>query len=201
MEMVRSNNGPGLVFDLDFSLMPSRSHESSCRLPNGGVKLEREKAITFDVSLNIGEVPREGYDIPLLSKKEGSQWKQIRTTCESPFSKVQHQVLVELIVQYQRDETPGDNAIPIAQEVLRFLIPLHFVVPSLPSLPFSPFNTCSSTSLASSPSSQNDGNQRHPYKKAAFMKIPAYSQLFYPNGDPRHNEWEIRGEPLPVYCK
>jgi hypothetical protein len=159
--------------------------------------LQDKNTISFNMSLYLKEdLAREGDKMPDSTKKDASQWQRVRTTSGSPFLTVRHQVLVELIIQYQH-ETSDDGTIPIAQEVLRFSVPLHFVIPSMP---FTSLPSQSSTSLVSSSSSQ-ENNRRVPYGKHALMKIPAYSQLFYPNGEPRCNDWESQGEPLPLYCK
>jgi len=102
---------------------------------------------------------------------------------------------VELICQYQHDGADDDTNSPtIAQELLRFSIPLHFVIPTAP---FVHNHSVSSTSLSLNPTP----HQQNPYDKHTSMKIPAYSQLFYSNGDPRFNEWDTHGEALPAYCK
>lgn len=121
-----------------------------------------------------------------------SKWKHIRTTSDSPFLKVRHQLFVELICAYEHEGAPGegDSGPSIATESLHFILPLHFVVPALPSP-----NSLSVNGNSSPESLQND-----PYSKAS-LKIPAYSQLFYSNGEPREDGWNSEGEQLPIYSK
>jgi hypothetical protein len=181
----------GVLYDVDFSLLPSNSSQTSHRVANGGLHLQKGEAISFDIALNMrDELAREGDDI---SKSSKDSWKCIRATTETPFLRVRHQILVELICQYQYDDVE-DGSSPIAQELLRFALPLHFVNST------APFTSLSRSSSISLPST-SQGSNESPYGNHTSMKIPAYSQLFYSNGDPRFNEWDLQGESLPAYCK
>jgi hypothetical protein len=112
----------------------------------------------------------------------------IRSHYDSPHLRVRHQLVVAVLCSYEHDNAEGSDEPLVAFEALNFTIPLHFVLPgSAPTVsPFSPLV---------SPIRVTD-----PYSKQT-MKIPAYSQLFYSNGDPREDLWEATGEQLPVYEK
>lgn len=140
--------------------------------------------------------------IPLASSQAyTSDWKTcrtVRTSSLSPFLSVGHRMYVTLSCTY--DIAGADASPERVTERLRFHVPLKFV-----NVPYgSPHGSRSSTPAlvghARTSSSSSDGSVDSlvdlpllstPYASA----LPAYSQLYYSNGD-RKIDYSI---PLPLY--
>ncbi|KZT39728.1 hypothetical protein SISSUDRAFT_590270 [Sistotremastrum suecicum HHB10207 ss-3] len=106
----------------------------------------------------------------------------IRPSSNSPLFKVSHELVVELTISYVN---PSDSDSPqILREVLHFSLPLRFVATPSPAL---------ITSASVSPV-----GSRNPKSYPTIANLPAYSQLFYANGE-RRDDPEL-GQ-LPLYQK
>ena len=132
--------------------------------------------------------------------------KSFRATGDCPLFSVRHELSIELTCAY------GDGKND-AIEKLHFGVPLSFVrlpprggVPSVYSAPASPAAASTSSftgsedsttsSSASSCSSRPSSLASNPSDASVFANtLPAYSQLYYPNGD-RKIDYTI---PLPLY--
>jgi hypothetical protein len=150
-------------------------------------------------------------------KDEALEWTgtpRIRESAEGPFFTVAHSLRIVVALSYHDNDGERDGAAVAADgndgndgkpstSYLAFTIPLKFArfrgrarrscSPHLQSCspglgferPSSPLSDASGLPAAVSPSSQ-------PYY---VPELPAYSQLFYPNGDLRHDD----STPLPLY--
>jgi len=134
----------------------------------------------------------------LLRSKEGAlDWTgspRLRETSKGPFFSVSHSLRVIVTLTYDDgDDDNNDNEKPLPTSFLAFVLPLKFVrlrpaarTPSPhPQSPVSPSDTPAVVIPTTTPPSQT----------YSVPELPAYSQLFYPNGDVRHDD----SIPLPRY--
>ena len=136
----------------------------------------------------------------LLQPKEGAlDWTgspRLRETSQSPFFSVSHSLRIVVTLTYD-----NDSGKPTPTSYLAFALPLNFVRlrpaartssphPHPQSRVFSsdvaPAAVALPTTTTIPPPSQN---------YYSVPELPAYSQLFYPNGDVRHDD----SIPLPLY--
>lgn len=132
----------------------------------------------------------------LLRSKEGVlDWAgspHLRETSQGPFFSVSHSLRVIVTLTY--DDNNNDNEKPPPTSFLAFVLPLNFIrlrpatrppSPQSQSRVSSSDDTPATTLPTTTPSSQT----------YSVPELPAYSQLFYPNGDVRHDD----SIPLPLY--
>jgi hypothetical protein len=112
----------------------------------------------------------------------------LRETSQSPFFSVLHSLRVIVTLTYD----DNDNAKPPPTSFLAFVLPLKFVrlrpAARTPS-PHPPSPVSFSDTPAVLPT------MMAPSQTYSVPELPAYSQLFYPNGDVRHDD----SIPLPRY--
>jgi hypothetical protein len=114
---------------------------------------------------------------------------RLRETSESPFFSVKHSLRVVVTLSY--DDRDDDSGKPPPTSYLAFTLPLSFVrlrstARACSPRPHSPVSSSDAPALPTTmPPSQ-------PYY---VPELPAYSQLFYSNGDMRHDD----STPLPLY--
>jgi hypothetical protein len=133
-------------------------------------------------------------DIPftrsLLRHKEGNlEWAgtpRLRETAQGPFFSVKHSMRVLVTLSY--DEGDGK---PASSSFLTFALPLRFVRLRGAARACSP-HPCSRVSSSDGPALPTTMPPSQPY---CAPELPAYSQLFYSNGDVRHDD----SIPLPLY--
>ncbi len=127
-----------------------------------------------------------------LRNKEGDlDWTgtpRLRETSQGPFFSVSHSLRVIVTLTYNDGD---DNEKPPPTSFLAFTLPLNFVRHRAPARSSSPHPE-SRVSLSDAPALPTTMPSSQPY---SAPELPAYSQLFYPNGDVRHDD----SIPLPRY--
>ncbi|KAI0256875.1 hypothetical protein BJV78DRAFT_1278496 [Lactifluus subvellereus] len=144
-------------------------------------------------------------DVPLARKlprrqDETLEWTgapRLRASSQGPLFSVRHSMRATVTLVY--DGADAGETVPVATSTLSFTLPLNLVrlrgaphncvgaaysqPPSAPGCPLSP-DASALPAVAMPPT--------HPYH---IPELPAYSQLFYPNGDVKHDD----SIPLPLY--
>lgn len=130
----------------------------------------------------------------LLRAKEGAlDWTgspRLRETSQGPFFSVSHTLRVIVTLTYDDDDDDGK---PPPTSFLAFVLPVNFVrlrPAARASSPRPQSQVSSSDTLAALPTTTPPTQQAY-----SVPELPAYSQLFYPNGDIRHDD----SIPLPRY--
>jgi hypothetical protein len=128
-------------------------------------------------------------------KEDIAEWMgtpHLRVTSQSPFFGVKHSIRAIVDLSYDG----ADDGKPPATSSLAFALPLSFVR----------FRCGARGTRSPSPSSSSERSSSpdapalvpataQPLQPYNVPELPAYSQLFYPNGDVRHDD----SIPLPVY--
>jgi len=130
----------------------------------------------------------------LLRSKEGVlDWTgspRLRETSQGPFFSVSHSLRVVVTLTYD-DE--NENEKPTPTSFLAFTLPLNFVRLRATAPPSSPLPQSRVSMSSSDAHSSTTTTSSQPY--SSVPELPAYSQLFYPNGDARDDD----SIPLPRY--
>jgi hypothetical protein len=135
----------------------------------------------------------------LLRPKEGAlDWTgspRLRETSQGPFFSVSHTLRVVVTLTYDGDDNDNDNdsGKPPPTSFLAFVLPLNFVRLRSAARAASPHpqsRVSSCDTPAALPTTTPPSQQAY-----SVPELPAYSQLFYPNGDIRHDD----SIPLPRY--
>lgn len=122
----------------------------------------------------------------------------LRASSLGPFFGVRHSLRVILALSYDGDADGRDDGKPDPPtSFLAFTLPLNFVRHRCTA------RTRSPTPLSSPERSPSSGDapalptptSMQPSQSYDMTELPAYSQLFYPNGDARHDD----SIPLPLY--
>lgn len=139
----------------------------------------------------------------LLHPKEGAlDWTgspRLRETSQSPFFSVSHSLRVVVTLTYDSDGD-NDNGKPPPTSYLAFALPLNFVRlrPAVRTSSPHPHPQSQVSSSDALPAAVALPTTRIPPSSQGYYSVPelpAYSQLFYPNGDVRHDD----SIPLPLY--
>jgi hypothetical protein len=132
----------------------------------------------------------------LLRPKEGAlDWTgspRLRESSQGPFFNVSHSLRVVVTLTYDDGDDNNDNEKPPPTSFLAFVLPLNFVrlrPAARTSSPRPQSPVSSSDTPAALPTTMP------PSQTYSVPELPAYSQLFYPNGDVRHDD----SIPLPRY--
>jgi hypothetical protein len=128
----------------------------------------------------------------LLRPKEGAlDWTgspRLRETSQGPFFSVSHSLRVIVTLTY--NDGDDDDGKPPPTSFLAFVLPLNFVRLRPAARASSPHPVSSSDTPAAALPTTIPPSQTY-----SVPELPAYSQLFYPNGDVRHDD----SIPLPRY--
>ena len=159
-------------------------------------------------------------DVPFsrsLSRRQDEtlEWTgtpRLRATSQGPLFSVRHSIRATVTLAYDGANSDDDataTTVPMATSTLSFTLPLNFVrLRSAPPPPPPPSNCVGAAYPQPSSPPSPDGHlssfpdsssvlpvampPTHPYH---IPQLPAYSQLFYPNGDAKHDD----SIPLPLY--
>lgn len=133
----------------------------------------------------------------LLRAKEGAlDWTgspRLRETSQGPFFSVSHSLRVVVTLTYDDGDNNNDDGKPPPTSFLAFVLPLNFVrlrPAARASSPVPVSQVSSSDAPVVLPTTIPSSQQAY-----SVPELPAYSQLFYPNGDMRHDD----SIPLPRY--
>ncbi|TDL25017.1 hypothetical protein BD410DRAFT_73598 [Rickenella mellea] len=183
-----------------FSIVPS-DHSGHYTLANGGLNFVTDDTpevnartwLKMDVNIPIEHV-QPGVDRDWEAKH--GRVKAHRATEVGPLLSVRHEMQVVLACAYDRAE---ESLEPLTEH-LTFVLPLHFVAvpPTLPTPAHSRAPSAASLRCPPSPtpsSSCSSASHAMPPVLPYAVLLPAYSQLFHPNGD-RKIDYSV---PLPVY--
>jgi hypothetical protein len=127
----------------------------------------------------------------LLRHKGALDWMgtpRVRETSQGPFFSVKHSLRVVVTLSYDDGENNGK---PSPTSFLAFTLPLNFVRLRGMSRACSP-QPPSPVPSSDAPALPTTMPSPQPY---CVPELPAYSQLFYSNGDVRHDD----SIPLPLY--
>jgi hypothetical protein len=130
-----------------------------------------------------------------MRKDESLEWTgtpRLRTTAQGPLFGVKHSIRATVTLVYDGADAGGDTE-PAATSDLVFTLPLNFV-----RLRRAPPHTLLAHSQQPSPDHFSSSlpvamPPTHPYQ---IPELPAYSQLFYSNGDAKYDD----SIPLPLYA-
>jgi len=135
----------------------------------------------------------------LLRPKAGDlDWTgspRLRETSQGPFFSVSH--LLRVIVTLTYDDDGDDSGKPPPTSFLAFALPLNFVRlrPAARTSSPRPQSRVSSSGTDTPAAALPTTTTIPPSQTYSVPELPAYSQLFYPNGDVRHDD----SIPLPRY--
>jgi hypothetical protein len=132
----------------------------------------------------------------LRSKERALDWTgspHLRETSQGPFFSVSHSLRVIVTLTYN-DGDDDDDEKPPPTSFLAFVLPINFV--RLRPAARSPFPHPDPPSrVSSSDTPAVLATTMPPSQTYSVPELPAYSQLFYPNGDVKHDD----SIPLPRY--
>ena len=116
---------------------------------------------------------------------------RLRATSQGPFFGVRHSLRAIVTLSYG---APADGESSPPQSTLAFTLPLNFVRFRCVARSRSP-TPLSTPELSPSSSTQALPTTMVPTQPYDLVELPAYSQLFYSNGDSKHDD----SIPLPLY--
>ena len=209
------------LFERCFSVLSEESAHHNYQVAGDGLvfstlsepESEPEEASTSDCSDTDSDLndlrSRTWYKvqahIPLprpLSDAEDDYTQLLRPSGDSPLFSVQHELRVGLQFSYDAEPTGTSSTVQAAHRQLDFKVPLRFAHIPPASRVSSAASSVTDLSLPLLPPGQSNiivnssaGLGMMADTRPYIVSLPAYSQLFYPNGD-RKIDYSI---PLPLY--